>query len=98
MTDEELSIFVDCITYENCTVRFQQETYWCLGLTFDEKTKLYSIGAFVCENEPPYNYIREVLSFESPSKDECMKHFLEDKYWDGKSFYEVAPELEWANL
>lgn len=44
------------------------------------------------------DFTRMMLSYSSNSKEDCMKHFLEDKYWDGKSFYEVAPDMEWIDL
>ena len=39
-----------------------------------------------------------MLLYASDSRDDCMKHFVEDKYWDGKSFWEVAPDMEWIDL
>ena len=96
MTTEEVNRFVDCVTYEDCTVRLYGHIYWCLGLARYPDGKIY---AQVYEDKPDtHEFVRELLSYGSDSYDDCMKHFLEDKYWDGKSFYEVAHDMEWIDL
>ncbi|MCR5183922.1 MAG: hypothetical protein K6B46_04385 [Opitutales bacterium] len=96
MTQEQINVFVDCMTYEDHSVRYRGNVCWCLGLTWWEEKKVYSIEVYEYDREGK-EFIRTLLVHKSPSRDECMKHFLEDKYWDGKSFYEVAPELEWVD-
>lgn len=96
MTTEEIARFVDGMTYEDYRVRLYGKTYQCLGLTFYPtrgKTAI-QVGEVIPDD---YGWSRVLLDYESDSRDECMKHFLEDKYWDGKSFYEVAPDMEWID-
>ncbi len=96
MTTEEANSFIDSMTWEDSTVRLNGRIYWCLGLTRypDGKTHIQ-----VFEADPvTYEAWRYLLSYSSNSRDDCMKHFIEDRYWDGKSFWEVAPDMEWIDL
>lgn len=97
MTAQETKEFIDCVTHEDCTVRWRDGVYWCNGVTHDPKTGECAIAVWQLD---PTNYedIRDLLDFTGRSTDECMKRFLEDKYWDGRTFYEVAPEMEWIDL
>ena len=97
MTADETNRLIDCVTYEDCTLRLKDSIYWCLGLTYNPKENMFCIQVYE-ENAKTHNFTRMMLSYGSDSKDDCMKHFLEDKYWDGKSFYEVAPDMEWIDL
>ncbi len=96
MTDKEIREFIECMTWEDCTVRLYGKVYMCLGLTTHEDNKIY-IQVYE-ENSHIHEWVRDLLSYGSDSADDCMKHFLEDKYWDGKSFFEVAPDMEWIDL
>lgn len=96
MTTEEINRFVDSMTWEDSTVRLYGKIYWCLGLARNPDGKVY-IQVFEADPET-YEAVRDLLSYGSDSRDDCMKHFIEDKYWDGKSFWEVAPDMEWIDL
>ena len=97
MTTEEMTDFIDSMTWEDCTVRLYNKLYWCLGVARYPKDGKLRIQVF--EADPiTYEGVRDLLSYASDSTDDCMKHFLEDKYWDGKSFYEVAADMEWVDL
>lgn len=97
MTTEEISRFVEFMTYTHCSVRLYDKLYWCLSVCMYHENGLLTIR--VMEADPvTHEGGRDVLLFRSFSADECMNHFLEDKYWDGKSFYEVAPDVEWIDL
>lgn len=96
MTTEEANRFLDSMTWEDNTVRLYGEVFWCLGLAQYPDGKIH-IQVF--EAKPiTYEGGRDLLSYASDSRDDCMKHFIEDKYWDGKSFWEVAPDMEWIDL
>ena len=97
MTTEEINNFVESMTFEDSTVRLFNKTYWCLGLSWNEEKKKHYIS--VMEADPnTYEGLCDLFFYESESRDDCMKHFLEDKYWEGKSFYEVANDMEWIDL
>ena len=97
MTALETNRFIDSLTFEDNTVRLYGRVYWCLRVSWNEKAGRHYFTVFECDKES-YEWIRGLLLYESESFDECMRHFLEDKYWDGKSFYEVAPDMEWIDL
>ena len=97
MTTEQVNRFIDSMTWEDSTVMLYGRLYWCLGLCYDIERSKYSM--MVYEDDPSTKrWVRDLFSYESNSRDDCMKHFLEDKYWDGKAFYEVAPDMEWIDL
>ena len=96
MTTNEINRFIDSMTWEDSTVRLYGRTYWCLGLARYQDGKIW-IQVFE-GNPTTCELVRDLLSYSSDSRDDCMKHFLEDKYWDGKSFYEVASDMEWIDL
>lgn len=97
MTIEETRNLIDSLTWEDCTVKLYGKIYWCIGLARYPKDNKFHIS--VLEADPvTYEGKRDLLSYASDNKEDCMKHFLEDKYWDGKSFYEIAPEMEWIDL
>lgn len=97
MTQKEIADFIDSMTWEDCTIMLNGHLFWCLGVTYSKEDGIYSIGVYEADPET-YESVRDLLSYDSTSRDDCMKHFLEDKYWDGKSFYEVAPNMEWIDL
>ena len=97
MTTEEISAFLDCVTHEDCTVKWRNGIYWCLGLTYSPEEKEYCLEVYK-DDAVTHEFVCEILSYTSPSQKECIKHLTEDKIWDGKSFYEIAHEMEWVDL
>jgi len=97
MTSDEMRNFIDCVTYEDCTVKWKGSIFWCLGLTYNSEKGEYCIEVYE-ERPGTREFVRGLMRYTSKSQDECMRHFLEDGYWDGKSFYEVAAEMEWVDL
>ncbi len=97
MTTEEANNFIDCVTYEDCTIQLYGHIYWCNGLSRYPDGK-YHILVYELDKNDIYKWVRDILDYGSNSRDDCMKHFVEDKYWDGKSFWEVAQAMEWIDL
>lgn len=98
MTTRETNEFIDAVSRNDLTVRLHDKIYWCLG-----PAQYAGLGNKVCvsvfEADPVTHVnVRSMMSYESDSVDDCMKMFLEGRYWDGKTFYEVAPEMEWIDL
>lgn len=94
MTAEEIKKFIDCMTYEDNTVILDGQYYWCLGVTHSTKDEKCDIGVWRYDPDT-LEFLDCLLDFTGNSTDECMKHFVEDRYWHGKSFYEVAPDMKW---
>lgn len=97
MTQDEIKDFVDCVTYEDCTVQLHGKTYWCLGVTRDKESGTCQIAVWECD-PATFVFTDCRLDFAGRSVDECMERFLSDRIWDGKTFYEAAPEMEWVDL
>ena len=97
MRTEEITAFLDSVTHEDCALKWKDGIFYCLGMTYSPEENEYCLEVYK-DDAVTHEFVREILSFTSPSQDECMKHFTEDKIWDGKSFYEVAHEMEWVDL
>ena len=66
--------------------------YWCQGYTF-RGTKVHHLEVF--QYQPPSNDF--LWEYESESVAECMEAFLEAPIFDGKTFWEAEPEIEWVD-
>ena len=97
MTALETKEVVDSVTHEDCTVRLRGRVYWCCGLTSDLETSEFSLYVYECDAHT-HAWLRDVFCRTDSTREACMRHFLEDRCWDGKSFYEVAPDMEWIDL
>ena len=94
MTHNEIRQFLDCLTYENCYIEFKGNKYCCLGVTHDKESRQCRIGIYRY-NEYDGAYLGDEWYYVGSSTEDCMKTFVELKYWDGKSFYEAAAEMKW---
>ena len=97
MSNDEIKRFIDCVTYEDCTVKWNGKTFWCLGVTHAKEDGKCGIGVWEC-NPETFEFTNCRLDATGVSVEECMKHFLEDPIWDGKTFQEAAPDMEWVDL
>ena len=97
MTALETTEFIDCVTHEDCTVRLHGKVYWCCGLSCNKAIPEFRLYVYECDTNS-HEWIRDVFQWKDSTREACMRHFLEDQYWDGKSFYEVAPDMEWIDL
>ena len=96
MNNDQARQFADSASYEDCAVEYNGAFFWCYGRTWDEKKGVFGIAVDKYKTlYPAWEFEKEVLRVESPNRDECMKHFLEDPIFDGKSFWEAAPEMKW---
>lgn len=97
MTAEETKELLECLMYEDCAIQLYGKIYWCCGVTHDFEDGICAM--FVYEIAPvTRDWVRGMFEIEAPTADECMNHFIEDKFWDGKSFYEVVPDMEFIDL
>lgn len=94
MNADEISCFVDCMEWEELYISLHGRDYWCRGVEKRSKDGKYAIEVFEVDPDT-HEFVRELLDFTGDTPDECMRHFLCDNYWDGKSFYEVASDIEW---
>lgn len=96
MTNTEAIDFIDCVFRGECYTRLHGHVYMCDGPSRHPDGRQHLC---VMEIDPDScKGLRDMLLYASDSRDDCMKHFVEDKYWDGKSFWEVAPDMEWIDL
>ena len=95
MTQEEAREFIDNASYEDCVVVYNGTYFWCYGLTWWKERGVYSIRVDKLRSlYPEWEFIDAILDVESPSRDECMRHLQEDPIWDGKSFWDAAPDMK----
>ncbi len=95
MTQEEAKEFIDNATYEDCAVQYNGAYFWCYGLVWWKEKGVFSMAVDKCRSlYPKWDLVESVLDVESPSREECMKHLLEDPIFDGKTFWQAAPEMK----
>ncbi len=97
MIDGDVNEFVDCIAFEDCKVRYKGYRYWFDGICYDDKTKEYSTYITKYEDKVDFVFVEDIFVYSSSSKDDVMFHLLNDKIFDGKSFYEVEAEMQWID-
>lgn len=97
MINGDVNEFVNCITYEDCVVRYNGYRYWFNGIDYYEVSGKYSTLITKYEDEIEFKLVDDVLDYESTNRDEVMYHILNDKIFDGKSFYEAESKMEWID-
>ena len=78
----------------NYDIKYHGKTYFCDGVATNFETGECRVLIFQ-EKPVPEDDNWHDWSYHGKSRDDCMQAFLEVKYWDGKSFYEAAPEMTW---
>ena len=70
--------------------------YYFYGVQFSKEKGLYftHIDRFMPDI---HHFIDEFYYYECSSKADCLKHLLNDKYWNGKSFYEIESQFIWVD-
>ena len=88
--------FIDNLTIQDEMVRYEGNLYYFYGIRFDEERRLYYTSVDKFRNNIN-EFEREIYRYESTDISDCLEHLLEDKYWDGKSFYEVEKLMKWVD-
>lgn len=88
--------FIDNLTIQDAMVRYEGSLYYFYGIRFDDKKKLYYTSIDKFRNNI-YEFESEFYYYESTDMSDCLNHLLEDKYWNGKSFYEVEKFMKWVD-
>lgn len=88
--------FIDNLTIQDEMVRYEGNLYYFYGIRFDEKKNLYYTSVDKFRNNIN-EFEREIYRYESADMSDCLEHLLEDKYWDGKCFYEVEKFMKWVD-
>ena len=94
MRGGNVSDFVDHTTYEECAVRYQGVKYFFHGLIFDTDKKEYSYVIDIWDNCG--NYIQTIFNQTASSADKCLKLAQNAPVFNGKTFWEAEPDMEWV--
>ena len=86
--------FIEKTTYEECSVLYKGIKYFFHGLIFNKEENLYSYDIDVWDNDG--NYIKTVFSEKNTSMETCMALAHSSPIFDGKTFWEAEPEMEWV--
>lgn len=88
--------FVDNLALQDEAVLYQGMLYYFYGVRLNTETGHYytSIDRFMGDI---HHFVDEFYFYEGTSFEECLSHLLEDKIWNGKSFYEVEREMKWID-
>lgn len=94
MKGGNVSDFVDHTTYEECAVRYKGVKYFFHGLVFDKEKKEYSYVIDIWDNCG--NYIQTIFNQTASSADKCLELAQNVPIFNGKTFWEAEPEMEWV--
>ena len=88
--------FVDNLAIQDETVFYRGFLYYFYGIRFDEKKRIYyaMIDKF---QDDIYHFEEPFYYHEEKTLGGCLARLLEDKIWDGRSFYEAEKEMTWAD-
>lgn len=98
MKHDETKEFIDQVAYGEARVKHRGVSYFCNGVSTEPSTGICHIEIF--PDDPTMDeqaWRSRWWHYKGKSRDDCMKAFLDVKYWDGKSFYDAAPEMEWID-
>lgn len=96
MESGKLSEFIDNLTIQDEMVRYEGSLYYFYGIRFDEKKSMFYTSVDKFRNSIN-EFEKEIYRYESKDLTDCLEHLLEDKYWDGKNFYEVEKYMKWVD-
>ncbi len=96
MENGNVKEFVDNLIMQDEIVKYNGKMYYFYGIRYNENLNKYvaSIDRF---GENIFQFEAEFFNYESESFSDCLDHLLDDKYWNGKSFWEVESEMEWVD-
>ena len=86
--------FIDQSTYEECAVIYKGVKYFFHGLIFDKEKNTYSYVIDIWDNNG--NYEKTVFNKTSSSLEKCLELFQNEPLFDGKTFWEAEPDMEWV--
>ena len=97
MKHDETRNFLDCVASGEARVKYHGIAYFCNGVTVDQ-SGMCRIEVFPDDiGLGEQDWRSRWWHYEGKSTEECMEAFLNVKYWDGKTFYEAVPEMEWID-
>ena len=107
MINANLEQFLDSGWYNEATLFYKGYIYWCEGTWDIIQNNIFNffVYRFKAKNidnkyferlldDEPFKYEFEMFS---TNKEDVKKHFLKAKIFEGKSFWEVEPELAWLD-
>ena len=106
MIKNEREQFLDTGWYSEATIYYKGKIYWCEGYTKDNQFTFF-VNSWEADIVDEHYYkskidtegqlidFKEIYSITNADMDYAKKLFLEAKIFDGKSFWEVEPELKW---
>lgn len=94
MDNQEVTAFLDTIAYGEAQIRWRDNVYFFNGPRKYVGSSYFDFDVYRLSQQD--GGIDEIV-FECHTirHDTCLFRFLEAKIWDGRTFWEAAPEMEW---
>lgn len=86
--------FIDKTTYEECAVIYKGIKYFFHSLLFDREKNEYSYVIDVWDKNG--NYEKTVFDKTASTMEQCLEIAQNEPIFDGKTFWEAEPDMEWV--
>ena len=94
MINGDVHEFLDRTTYEECAVLYKGVKYFFHGVIYHPDTNTYSYDIVIWNDKR--EYVRTVFGKTADTPDKCMSLAQSEPIFDGKTFWEAEPEMEWV--
>ncbi len=100
MDSQEVNFFLDTIMYGEASAIYRGRCYFfngpCFSSTKPSPEALLRMEVYRLEDTRPNSNAETIIFTTSQTTaNACLQAFLEAKIWDGRTFWEAAPEMEW---
>ena len=93
MKSGHVNEFIEHTSYEECAVLYHDKKYFFHGLIFDQDTNTYTFEVEAWDGENCF--INTVFDTPAETAEKCMENFYQAPIFEGKSFWEAEPDMEW---
>lgn len=94
MKGADVNDFIDHTTFEECAVVYKGVKYFFHGLIFDRNKKEYSYAIDIWDSKG--DCVKTVFNKTATTSQKCMELAQNEPIFEGKSFWEAEPDMEWV--
>lgn len=92
---EAVNEFLDTIYYGEGELTYRGHRYFVNGARYLEKKGAMCLEVYLLY-EDPNRLTQTVFETCQPTAEACLQAFLAAPIWDGRTFWEAEPEMQWV--